>query len=161
MRPFLNVHVQSAVQAILASQRDDLANFTQSWEQAVKSEPKRWIRKIDPSLRLVLQAYSQELERLIGRKGASVEWINILEQVRLLRAATSDLLLRVQPQLRTGLPISGTGPKSLADKTYTFLVDAAYLFDSSLGGLRKRHQPDDQIVAESVATVENKRGDPD
>jgi len=56
----------------------------------------------------------------------------------------------VQPQLQasqTSLPISGPGPKTIADKTYAFLVGAAYQFGSSLGELRKHFPADVRIVA--------------
>ena len=103
--------------------------------------------KIDGSMRVLAEAYSQELERLIKGQAGSREWTEILEHAKLLRAATFAHLQKVQPQLQTSLAISGPGPKGIADKTYEFLVNAAYQFGSSLGELRKDFPAIVRIVA--------------
>jgi hypothetical protein len=134
---------------ILADQRSNLTTFMDEWTTALEkdSEAFPWMVKIDGPVRVLAEAYSQELERLTRGKAGSREWTEILEHAKLLRAATFDRLQKVQPLLNTSLPISGPDPKGIADKTYEFLVDAAYQFGSSLGKLRKDFPANVQIVA--------------
>jgi len=150
-RPDIYRHL---VQAILSDQLSDATAFIKEWRTALENNP--WMVKIDGLVRVVAQAYAEELQRLIKGEAGSKEWTQILEQVNLLRAATFDQFLKLQPQLKssqTSLPISGPGPKSIADKTYQFLVDAAYQFGSSLGELRKDFPADVQIVAGALSLL--------
>jgi hypothetical protein len=133
------------VRAILADQRSNVTTFMDEW--TTNSRASTWMTEIDGSVRVLTDAYSEELERLIKGEAGSPEWMEILEQANLLRAATFDHLIKVQPQLQTSLPISGRGPQGIADKTYEFLVNAAWQFGSSLGELRKSFPPEIQIVA--------------
>ena len=132
---------------MLRDQRSNIANFIDDWRTTLETHPEPWMVKIDGSIRLLAVAFAQELERLIEGEAESQEWMETLEHINLLRAALYEHLLRVQPQLRTCLPISGPGPHGIAEKTYGFLIDAAWQFGSSLGQLRKNFPPNVQIVA--------------
>jgi hypothetical protein len=62
--------------------------------------------------------------------------------------AAEPVIARMQERLKTelsSLPLSD--PKTIADRTYEFLVDAAYQFGSSLGELRRSLPANVQIVA--------------
>lgn len=135
------------VRAILADQRSEIANFMDEWGTTLEKDADSWMVKIDSSIRLLADAFVRELERVINGEAGSQEWMEIIENVNLLRAAIFDHLLRVQPQLHTCLPISGPGPHGIADKTYEFMVNAAWQFGSSLGELRKSFPPNVRIVA--------------
>jgi len=143
-RPTTTEHI---IRAMLRDQRSNIANFIDDWKTTLETHPESWMVKIDGSIRLLAVAFAQELERLIEGEAESQEWMETLEHINLLRAALYEHLLRVQPQLHTCLPISGPGPHGIADKTFAFLVDAAWQFGSSLGQLRKNFPPRVQIVA--------------
>lgn len=147
MSRLVETSYKQTARAMLADRRSDLATFTDEWITAAK---KAGLIKIDHQIRVLADAYSQELERLIRDAPGSREWTEVLEVCTLLRAATFDDLLKLQPQLHTSLPISGPDPKSIADKTYEFLVDAGFQFGSSLGELRKSFPANVQIVARDI-----------
>ncbi len=145
MSRLVETSYKKTARAMLADRRSDLATFTDEWITAAK---KAGLIKIDHQIRVLADAYSQELERLIRDAPGSREWTEVLEVCTLLRAATFDDLLKLQPRLKTSLPISGPESHSrIADKTYAFLVDAGFQFGSSLGELRKSFPANVQIGA--------------
>jgi excisionase family DNA binding protein len=107
-------------------QRDQLNVFAAEW--AEKSQ--EWMQHADESILLLIDVYRRELSRLLSRRSLTPEWVAML-------GAATPLIARVQKRLKSklsSLPLSD--PKTIADRTYTFLVNAQQQFASSLGAAK-------------------------
>ena len=134
------------IEAIRTHQLNDISSFLKEWNLAKAS----WVNKLDASMHVLIDAYSEDLERLLRGEPTSREWAEMIECAQLLRVTTLDCFLRLKTGM-TNLPLSE--PQNLADRTYGFLMDAAYLFASSLGVLRKRFPAKSQILSEDVSNA--------
>jgi excisionase family DNA binding protein len=122
---------QSALQdegdarGLYLDQRDQLNAFVAEWLTTEKSQ--EWMQHADESIRLLVHVYRRELSRLLSRRPLTPEWVAML-------GAAKPVIARVQKRLKTELsflPLSD--PKTIADRTHTFLVNVEQQFASSLG----------------------------
>jgi excisionase family DNA binding protein len=130
---------QSALQregdarGIYLDQRDQLNVFAAEWMATEKSKSQEWMQHADESIRLLVNVYRRELSRLLSRRPLTPEWIAMLD-------AAKPVIARVQKRLKTelsSLPLSD--PKTVADRTHTFLITVEQQFASSLGEAKHLH----------------------
>jgi excisionase family DNA binding protein len=122
---------QSALQdegdarGLYLDQRDQLNAFVAEWLTTEKSQ--EWMQHADESIRLLVHVYRRELSRLLSRRPLTPEWVAMI-------GAAKPIIARVQKRLKTelsSLPLSD--PKTIADRTQTFLVNVEQQFASTLG----------------------------
>jgi excisionase family DNA binding protein len=122
---------QSALQdegdarGLYLDQRDQLNAFVAEWLTTENSQ--EWMQHADESIRLLVHVYRRELSRLLSRRPLTPEWVAMI-------GAAKPIIARVQKRLKTelsSLPLSD--PKTIADRTQTFLVNVEQQFASTLG----------------------------
>ena len=125
---------QGDARGLCLDQRDQLNVFAAEWLATEKSKSQEWMQHADESIRLLVNVYRRELSRLLSRRPLTPEWIAML-------SAAKPVISRVQKRLKTellsSLPLSD--PKTIADKTHTFLVNVEQQFASSLGAAKRLH----------------------
>jgi excisionase family DNA binding protein len=115
---------ESDARGLYLDQRDQLNAFTAEW---LTTEKQEWMQHADESIRLLVHVYRRELSRLLSRRALTPEWVAMLGEAR-------SIIARVQKRLKTelsSLPLSD--PKTIADRTQTFLVNVEQQFASTLG----------------------------
>ena len=116
---------ESDARGLYLDQRDQLNAFVAEWLTTEKSQ--EWMQHADESIRLLVHVYRRELSRLLSRRPLTPEWVAMI-------GAAKPVIARVQKRLKTelsSLPLSD--PKTIADRTKTFLVNVEQQFASSLG----------------------------
>jgi len=116
---------ETDARGLYLDQRDQLNVFAAEWLGTEKSQ--EWMQHVDESIRLLVHVYRRELSRLLSRRPLTPEWVAML-------GAAKPINSKVQKRLKTelsSLPLSD--PKTIADRTKTFLVNVEQQFASSLG----------------------------
>lgn len=110
-------------------QRDEINRFWAEWLTADQIE--EWQHANNDNIRLLIDAYRGEINRLLSNRPSTAEWLAVLEAARPVAKTMQDRLKAETSEL----PLSD--PQSLADRAYSFAVDAGYQFASSLGTAQK------------------------